>query len=87
MAVNNIHEKTHDLAKYKETVALLKSISPNAPEAVPDVEWITKTETYIRAGIERLEGELRMYKTNLIKESIRVRYFIIIILFYLSFSK
>jgi COP9 signalosome complex subunit 1 len=49
-------------------------MAPNEPEAVLDTEWVDRTQKLVRAETDRLEHELRGYKNNLIKESIRVCY-------------
>lgn len=48
------------------------SIDPNDALATPDSEWVDKTNKSNDRETERLEQELRGYKNNLIKESIRV---------------
>lgn len=48
-------------------------MAPNEPEAQRDDAWIEKTEVENKAKTARLEGELKGYRNNLIKESIRVR--------------
>lgn len=40
--------------------------------ATPDAEWIARTEEANRRELARLEGELRGYKNNMIRESIRM---------------
>jgi COP9 signalosome complex subunit 1 len=61
-----------DTRRYKEAVALLQGVSPGEPEAARDQAWIDTTEKQNQAETVRLEGELKGYKNNLIKESIRV---------------
>ena len=48
------------------------SILPEDPEAVLDTAWIQKTSDEVKYLTDRLESELKGYKNNLIKESIRV---------------
>ena len=47
-------------------------IAPNEPEAVRDDAWISTVDRHNQAETARLEAELKGYKNNLIKESIRV---------------
>jgi hypothetical protein len=48
-------------------------MAPEEPEAQRDDAWIDRIETANKAETARLEGELKGYRNNLIKESIRVR--------------
>lgn len=61
-----------DVAFYKDALSALKSIAPNEPEAQRDNEWIDVTNKVNAAETARLEAQLKGYKNNLIKESIRV---------------
>ncbi|KAK5997465.1 COP9 signalosome complex subunit 1 [Cladobotryum mycophilum] len=61
-----------DVARYKEAWEALRSVAPNEPEAKRDGDWIEETETANRMETLRLESELKGYKNNLIKESIRM---------------
>lgn len=61
-----------DVGRYRRAVAALAEVAPNEPEAQPDNAWIERTQKMARAETDRLEHELRGYKNNLIKESIRV---------------
>lgn len=60
-----------DVGRYERAVKALAEVAPN--EAVLDKEWVEHTQKLVRAETDRLEHELRGYKNNLIKESIRVR--------------
>lgn len=62
-----------DVTRYKDAWALLRSVAPDEPEAQRDEAWIETTELANRTETTRLETELKGYKNNLIKESIRVR--------------
>lgn len=62
-----------DIGRYLEASKHLATIGPNEPEAVRDATWIQNTERTNSAETSRLEAELKGYKNNLIKESIRVR--------------
>ena len=62
-----------DVALYEKIVQTLKSVSPNEPEAALDKDWVDKTTREAKAEMTRMELELKSYRHNLIKESIRVR--------------
>ena len=70
-----VHEarKGRDTEAYQEVVELLHHVAPNEPEAAMDTMWIANTNRSNEAEKRRLEAELKGYKNNLIKESIRVR--------------
>ncbi|KAF2501278.1 PCI-domain-containing protein [Lophium mytilinum] len=57
---------------YLSLTELLQSISREDPLATPDVEWAERTFKANKLKQEQLEGELKAYKNNLIKESIRM---------------
>jgi len=59
---------------YLKLVELVQAIDPGSELAVADEEWTTRKAKENNRETERLEHELRGYKNNLIKESIRVRY-------------
>lgn len=61
-----------DVGLYQEVVARLESLSRRDAEALKDLEWISKTQHENTAETARLEAQLKGYKNNLIKESIRV---------------
>ena len=61
-----------DVGKYEEAVSILREIAPGDPDATVDLKWIDKTNKQVKAETNRLELELKGYKNNLIKESIRV---------------
>lgn len=61
-----------DVSRYREAWDCIRIAAPNEPEAVRDQLWIDKVEQANHAELQRLEAELRGYKNNLIKESIRV---------------
>ena len=50
----------------------LAEVAPMETEAQLDTKWIEHMQKVIKAETDRLEHELRGYKNNLIKESIRV---------------
>jgi COP9 signalosome complex subunit 1 len=61
-----------DVNRYREAWDCIRIAAPNEPEAVRDDAWIEKLEAENKVETARLETELKGYKNNLIKESIRV---------------
>lgn len=53
---------------------ILRQIAPEDPDAADDLGWIDKMTKQVKVETDRLEQELKGYKNNLIKESIRVKY-------------
>lgn len=51
---------------------LLAIIAPEEREALYDQEWMDTTTARNKAETAKLESELKQYKNNLVKESIRV---------------
>lgn len=72
-AAVNEARKGRDTEAYREAVELLHLVAPHEPEAALDTTWIANTNRTNKAEAARLEAELKGYKNNLIKESIRVR--------------
>jgi len=68
----NLLKKTLDVTTYREAVKGLANVAPNDANAVLDEEWIEQTSKTVRLKTEKLEAELKSYKNNMIKESIRV---------------
>jgi COP9 signalosome complex subunit 1 len=63
-----------DVNRYLDAVALLRPhLTPGDQDGVLDRSWIERKEKQNKAESSRLEAELKGYKNNLIKESIRVR--------------
>ena len=61
-----------DISRYELAVTALAEIAPNEVEATLDTEWVIRMQKVVKSETDRLEHELRGYKNNLIKESIRV---------------
>ena len=61
-----------DVGLYEGAVSILRRVTTSPPEATVDMAWIDKTNREVKAETARLEHELKGYKNNLIKESIRV---------------
>lgn len=60
------------MSLYRNAVETLREVAPGEPEAEPDKEWVEATERSNKKETQRLETELRGYKNNLVKESVRV---------------
>ncbi|RKF63653.1 COP9 signalosome complex subunit 1 [Erysiphe neolycopersici] len=61
-----------DIQRYLGAQSVLETIAPQEPEANKDIEWISYIERMVQMETQRLEAELKQYKNNLIKESIRM---------------
>ncbi|KAL2271609.1 hypothetical protein VTJ83DRAFT_980 [Remersonia thermophila] len=61
-----------DTHRYREAVELLRIAAPSEPEATYDQAWLEAQEASNKAETNRLLTELKGYKNNLIKESIRM---------------
>ncbi|KAG4424901.1 hypothetical protein IFR04_001872 [Cadophora malorum] len=61
-----------DVKRYLDAQNHLETIGPNEIEAERDLNWMDRTERANQAESQRLEAELKGYKNNLIKESIRM---------------
>lgn len=61
-----------DTSLYQDIVETFKKLLPDDPLTQLDTEWVQKQNIRIKAETNRLEYELKAYKNNLIKESIRV---------------
>lgn len=72
LAVRFIKETTLNVGLYQETVSQLQQHNPTLPEATLDQAWMDHTIRSSKLTVEKLEAELKNYKNNLIKESIRV---------------
>ncbi|OTA60302.1 hypothetical protein K449DRAFT_332341 [Hypoxylon sp. EC38] len=61
-----------DVSRYREAWECIRIAAPDEPEAKWDEAWATATEKANQAETHRLETELKGYKNNLVKESIRI---------------
>lgn len=68
-------KRGRDIKRYLEAQSHLEVIGPQEREAVRDLAWMETTDKQNQAETARLEAELKGYKNNLIKESIRVSLF------------
>ncbi|CAN9264411.1 unnamed protein product [Alternaria sp. RS040] len=57
---------------YTTLVEQFSRIAPQDPASVTDTAWVEKKTREVREEHDRLEHELKSYKNNLIKESIRM---------------
>lgn len=71
-AIRLIKERTLNVSLYHETVEQLRLLNPSLPETHIDQSWVEQSTRGAKQTTERLEAELKNYKNNLIKESIRV---------------
>ncbi|KAJ5591829.1 COP9 signalosome subunit 1 (CsnA) [Penicillium hispanicum] len=65
-------KKGKDVMQYEKAVRALSEVAPTEPEASLNAAWVRDVQRSVRAQTDRLEHELRGYKNNLIKESIRM---------------
>lgn len=70
-AVNEAKQGS-DISRYTEAWECIHIAAPNEPEAILDQRWIDRVDLENTTEYQRLESELKGYKNNLIKESIRV---------------
>lgn len=61
-----------DVGRYEVTTSKLYEIAPDDRDGLPDLDWVDKITKKVKADTDRLESELKGYKNNMIKESIRV---------------
>ena len=64
-----------DVQRYENAVSYLREIAPGDADATPDLDWIDRMKKQVKGATDKMELELKGYKNNLIKESIRVCYF------------
>ncbi|EKD20537.1 26S proteasome subunit RPN7 [Drepanopeziza brunnea f. sp. 'multigermtubi' MB_m1] len=65
-------KKGKDVNRYLQAQNTLRVVGPFEPEASRDLPWVEKQGKINQAETTRLEAELKGYKNNLIKESIRM---------------
>lgn len=65
-------KRGRDPQRYREAVECLRIAAPSEPEAIFDQAWLDNVETSNRVETHRLTAELKGYKNNLIKESVRM---------------
>src|SRR5271169_4427938 len=71
-AIRLIKETTLNVSLYQETAEQLRLLVPTSLETSIDQSWMEHATRVAKFTTEKLEAELKNYKNNLIKESIRV---------------
>jgi COP9 signalosome complex subunit 1 len=71
MAVAEL-KKGVDVDSYMSAIEWLSKVAPHDPAARIDTDWAADTSRKVKFDTDRLEHELKTYKNNLIKESIRM---------------
>lgn len=73
-------KKGKDVSRYLDAIEHLRErvLAPDDPDAELDRDWLEAVKKDVARETERMETELKGYKNNLIKESIRVRLLFII---------
>ncbi|BCR90737.1 COP9 signalosome complex subunit 1 [Aspergillus chevalieri] len=61
-----------DISRYERAVTALAQVAPGESEAKRDIDWVEHMHKVVKVETDRLEHELKGYKNNLIKESIRM---------------
>ncbi|GKU00910.1 cop9 signalosome complex subunit 1 [Fusarium langsethiae] len=61
-----------DVSLYVEAWNCIRVAAPQEPEAQLETEWVDRVERENKAETARLESQLKQYRHNLIKESIRM---------------
>ena len=75
-AAVNEAKNGRDIKRYLEAQTHLETVGPNEPEAARDTVWMDQQEKHNQAQKAALEKQLKEYKNNLVKESIRVYLFV-----------
>ncbi len=65
-------KRGRDVGMYQAAVGYLQQVAPGDPDAIVDAAWVDRMSKQVNMETDRLEQELKGYKNNLIKESIRV---------------
>jgi COP9 signalosome complex subunit 1 len=65
-------KKGKDVQRYRDAWEYMRLAGPNEPEAQYDDAWVNITTKSNNNLTHQLEAELKGYKNNLVKESIRV---------------
>ena len=61
-----------DVGRFEEAITRLESLAPEEAQKMKDPSWADKAAIDNQRGLAKLEAELKGYKNNLVKESIRV---------------
>jgi COP9 signalosome complex subunit 1 len=65
-----------DIKLYLDLQNTLEILAPGEPEAQRDQKWMERTEKQNAGRAQTLEAEVKEYKTNLVKESVRVSFLV-----------
>ncbi|CAK7236716.1 hypothetical protein SCUCBS95973_009702 [Sporothrix curviconia] len=65
-------KKSHDTGRYREAANYFNLAAPDEAEELFSKSWIDSTDAANSAETKRLEREMKVYKNNLVKESIRM---------------
>ncbi len=71
-AANAEAKRGKDVQRYRDVWSVCASPAPTSPRPCFDRAWADATDRTNRAETHRLEAELKSYKNNLVKESVRV---------------
>lgn len=63
-----------DVQRFEAAVSRLHDMAPRDKDASGDAAWVEKTKKQVKVETDKMEMELKGYKNNLIRESIRVCY-------------
>ncbi|KAJ0118439.1 hypothetical protein J7T55_009222 [Diaporthe amygdali] len=72
LVIHEVTSRGRDVQTYRDAYELLRLLGPDEPEAKYDNVWANETDKANRAETHHLEAELKKYKNNLVKESIRM---------------
>lgn len=72
LAAQEVLRNGKDIHQYQAICDELRSLAPTDSDGNANRQWIDRTKKANTAELIRLEGELKAYKNNLVKESIRV---------------
>ncbi|KEZ45410.1 hypothetical protein SAPIO_CDS1702 [Scedosporium apiospermum] len=61
-----------DVERYRDVVDALRRVSLSDPETELDKAWIEKTSSANKKETQHLESQLKVYRSNLVKESVRI---------------
>ncbi|KAK4650264.1 hypothetical protein QC762_705870 [Podospora pseudocomata] len=65
-------KRGRDTQRYRDVFEYLRVAAPNDPDAVFDKKWVDRQDVANHEETQRLLTELKGYKNNLVKESIRM---------------
>ncbi|KAI0468282.1 26S proteasome subunit RPN7-domain-containing protein [Xylaria cf. heliscus] len=65
-------KREKDVQRYLDAYESMRLAGPNEPEAQYDEAWVNTTTSWNKTRTHQLETELKEYKNNLVKESIRI---------------